>query len=338
MKSQVSSVKSNLEWYSYLIKNLIRRECIARLHLSRRDLKEVVGKSLLSTEETNQLIASKIQEGVPFMVGRFGGTELSTIVSVLRAHKFPHIDRREYYLERLYRLSGFFPQSIELEEKFTNLMLQYAEDVDLLGTWQLFMEDYIIKKYAIQTQVTKLGFLSPWELRNMPDSKVKPWSHALAGKKVLVIHPFEDSIKEQYENHREHIFENIFPAEDILPVFDLKTIKAVQSLGGENTEQFETWFNALDYMIDQCRKQDFDVAIIGCGAYGFPLAAEIKKMGKCAIHLGGATQLMFGIKGRRWMENSFAEFADNVINNYWVSPSNEETPKSAARVEGGCYW
>lgn len=338
MKSQTDGLKSNFEWYSYLIKNIIRRECTARLHLSRRDLKTVAGKPLLSIEETNQLIASKIQKGVPFMVGRFGGTELSTVVSVLRAHKFPHIDRREYYLERLYRLSGFFPHSIELEEKFTNLMLQYAGDVDLLGSWQLFMEDYIIKNYAMQTQVTKLGFLSPWELRHVPNRQVKPWSHALAGKKVLIIHPFEDSIKEQYENNREHIFENIFPAEDILPVFELKTIKAVQSLGGENTEQFETWFNALDYMIDQFRKQEFDVAIIGCGAYGFPLAAEIKRMGKCAIHLGGATQLMFGIKGRRWMENKFAEFADKVMNDYWITPSKSETPVSAMEVEGGCYW
>lgn len=338
MRSQAGRRKSNLEWYSYLIKNLIIREGTARLHLSRKDLKYVAGKPLLSIEETNQLIASKIQAGIPFMAARFGGTELSTIVSVLRAHKFPHIDRREYYLERLYRLSGFFPQSIELEEKFTDLMLKYAGDVDLLGTWQLFMEDYIIKNYAIQTQVTKLGFLSPWELWRTPDSKVKPWSNALAGKKVLVIHPFEDSIKEQYKNNRENIFRNIFPAEDILPGFELKTIKAVQSLGGENTQQYETWFDALAYMTDQCKQQDFDVAIVGCGAYGLPLAAEIKKMGKCAIHLGGATQLMFGIKGRRWMEDSFAEFADHVMNDCWISPSKAETPESAMKVEGGCYW
>ena len=46
----------------------------------------------------------------------------------------------------------------------------------------------------------------------------------------------------------------------------------------------------------------FDVAIIGCGAYGMPLAAMLKQAGKQAIHLGGATQLLFGIKGKRWEE------------------------------------
>ena len=52
-------------------------------------------------------------------------------------------------------------------------------------------------------------------------------------------------------------------------------------------------------------KIDFDVAIIGCGAYGFPLAAKLKQAGKQAIHLAGATQLLFGIKGKRWEEYQF---------------------------------
>lgn len=44
-------------------------------------------------------------------------------------------------------------------------------------------------------------------------------------------------------------------------------------------------------------KINFDTAIIGCGAYGMPLAAQIKNAGRQAIHLGGAVQLLFGIKG-----------------------------------------
>ena len=55
---------------------------------------------------------------------------------------------------------------------------------------------------------------------------------------------------------------------------------------------------ALNYMFDEAMKKNFDVAIIGCGAYGFPLAAKLKQAGKIVIHLGGATQLLFGIIGR----------------------------------------
>lgn len=34
---------------------------------------------------------------------------------------------------------------------------------------------------------------------------------------------------------------------------------------------------------------EFDIAIIGCVDYGFPLAAHIKRIGKQATHIGDAT-------------------------------------------------
>ena len=40
-------------------------------------------------------------------------------------------------------------------------------------------------------------------------------------------------------------------------------------------------------MSEEIAKIDFDIALIACGAYGFPLASRIKNMGKIAIHCGG---------------------------------------------------
>lgn len=156
-----------------------------------------------------------------------------------------------------------------------------------------------------------------------------PWSKALEGKKVLVIHPFAKSIELQYKK-RELLFANI----NVLPAFDLITLKAVQTIAGERTD-FATWFDALKWMEDEIDKLDFDVAIIGCGAYGFPLAAHCKQIGKKAIHLGGATQILFGIKGKRWEE---LPAVAALMNEHWVSPLPEETPKEKIKVEGGCYW
>ena len=100
-------------------------------------------------------------------------------------------------------------------------------------------------------------------------------------------------------------------------------------------------------MEDKISEIDFDIAILGCGAYGLPLAAHIKRMGRQAIHLGGGTQLLFGIKGRRWEENYVWKYPTPVkldlnykdlFNEHWVRPSREETPQNAQRVEDGCYW
>ncbi|WP_274095727.1 hypothetical protein [Riemerella anatipestifer] len=41
-----------------------------------------------------------------------------------------------------------------------------------------------------------------------------------------------------------------------------------------------TWFDALEDMKNKIDLVDFDVAIIGCGAYGLPLASYIKNKGK----------------------------------------------------------
>ena len=77
---------------------------------------------------------------------------------------------------------------------------------------------------------------------------------ALAGKKVLVIHPFEESIQNQYKH-----FDKLFPGTDILPEFELKTLKAVQTAGSATDARFATWFDALDYMCRECEKIDFGI-------------------------------------------------------------------------------
>ena len=149
-------------------------------------------------------------------------------------------------------------------------------------------------------------------------------------KKVLVIHPFEETIIKQYER-KDLLYKN----EKILPDFELKTIKAVQTIAGEKSE-FKDWFEALESMKNKMNSTDFDVAIIGCGAYGFPLAAHAKKLGKIGIHLGGVTQLLFGIKGSRW--ENWTHYTELRKNNGkdWVYAN--EIPKDYKKIENGCYW
>ena len=124
----------------------------------------------------------------------------------------------------------------------------------------------------------------------------------------------------------------------MLPEFQLKTLKAVQTLAGNQDERFHTWFDALDYMFIKAMEIDFDIAIIGCGAYGMPLAIKLKKAGKQAIHLGGATQLLFGIKGARWEQPNYPTKIGKLFNTSWVRPSENDHIKNGATIENACYW
>lgn len=278
------------------------------------------GRKLLNAQDGNQRILSLIESGQPFVVARFGSVELSAIIrrEGQRLNKsVPDTDGE------LCTNAGFFPNDKQYIDKFSQMMLDEISQIDLLGVWHNPEEEYVVERYMPKTQVTPIEAVEPYVYE-------EPWSKALKGKKVLVIHPFEESIKEQYIKHQK-LFLN--PA--VLPDFELKTIKAVQTQAGEQDERFESWFDALDYMKKQMDQTDYDIAIIGCGAYGMPLAIHAKKVGKQAVHMGGATQILFGIKGRRWDDN---EIISKLYNESWIRPNQNETIKKQDTIENGCYW
>ena len=200
--------------------------------------------------------------------------------------------------------------------------------------WGLWMEDYMLAQWEPNAKITRWRYIAPYYQRK--ENGEFPWTHALKGKKILVINPFTDSIKVQYENNREQLFSKIYEPDEILPEFELIILKSVQTSGGTVDPRFATWFDALDWMIEECRKIDFDVALIGCGAYGYLLAAAIKRMGKGAIQTCGSTQMFFGVLGERWTADE--KLMNEVVNSYWIRPSEDERPKNFEKVEGGCYW
>lgn len=288
--------------------------------------KRWAGRPVLSVRETNEYIYDAVMAGRPFMAARYGLVEMEAVVKreITNCEGPQSEDFYQKMLNSLNVNAGMFSNDLEGAFRFAELYAQCAGEADLLGIWQDGIEEYILKKYSPKSALTALKNLEPYYEEEVP------WSRALKGKRVLVIHPFADTIRAQYETNRDKIWN-----ENILPEFELITYKALQTQGDERDERFSTWFQALDYMKEEISNIDFDVALIGCGAYGLPLAEAVKKMGKQAIHLGGSTQIMFGIKGKRWESMDF--FVRNM-NEYWVRPSANEIPKGASKVEEGCYW
>ena len=287
--------------------------------------KKYGGRTLKKSTELSEKIQKTINCGTPFFMGRFGSTELLT-TSIFEFHIN---SKKANAMEQLKKWSGFFPKDVSLGEKFAKLMCMSMKELDVLGVWFTQFEDYYIKHFLSDTaELTYLSDLEPWS------NPQNPWTKALKGKKVLVIHPFAETIEKQYNNRRTELF----PGTDILPEFELITLKAVQTSAEASDDRFKTWFDAFEWMYDQAMMIDFDIAILGCGAYGFPLAARLKKAGKQAVHLGGVTQILFGIKGKRWDTEKHYEYIRKLYNDAWVYPSDNEIPKGAKKIENGCYW
>jgi hypothetical protein len=284
----------------------------------------------------SDLIKNKLLDRNPLMVCRFGSVELRCLANYysIKNHKnnyWKYISGKispfwwdERTTKTMANNAGFFPPTPRALELYSQLMLEDIKLVDVLGSW-LHAEHFFNKELSNSVRVG-LGDLHPYNFKD-------PWSEALKGKKVLVVHPFDESIKNQYLKR-----ELLFKDQRILPDFELKTLKAVQSIANTKTS-FKDWFEALDYMKGKISDIDFDIAIIGCGAYGFPLAAHVKRMGKKALHLGGVTQVLFGIIGNRWLQESNHTYVkDNFFNEHWVRPLPSETPQGIDKVEGACYW
>lgn len=299
----------------------------------------------LDRQKANDLIYSLLLRDGGCTISRFGTLEIGIVNNYLTVHSKENILKRCYqyitdntglpwwdslFFRSMHLNAGIFPESIDVLNRFSERYLADIPEIDLLGSF-----NYAEKFMPLRDDVINvhLECLYPFFVE-------RPWTRALKNKKVLVVHPFEKTIKSQYAR-RECIFDN----SEILPSYELKTFKAVQSNAGNNVP-FKDWFEALKWMEDEIAKIDFDICILGCGAYGLPLAATIKRMGKKAIHMGGGSQLLFGIKGKRWDNDAYhwknlPQLDTNyssLYNEYWVRPSQGEIPKDANKVEGACYW
>ena len=293
-----------------------------------------ISPQAISRIDTNNMIFNLIKSDKPFMVGRFGWTELDTLIhydnflkmnSLEKLHEWSLTLRYPFskncILNDIHRQSGFYPVTKKNISLFREEMISSMKRVDLLASWVKGECRY--QKYMQDIQICKLDFIEPYLSEN-------PWSEALEGLKVLIVHPFTDSIYDQYTQNRSNIFKDM----KVLPKFELKLIKAPQTLPGDN-HSFSNWFETLEALTKETYQMDFDIALIGCGAYGFPLASRIKNFGKKSIHLGGATQLLFGIKGKRWDQQKVFM---NLYNEFWKYPSINEKPKGYFGLDRGSYW
>jgi hypothetical protein len=211
--------------------------------------------------------------------------------------------------------SGFFPSNEKKYlEKYGRLYEKATINTDLMKTIGAIPKEVEMISYIDE----KKRIISSEEVR--PWFQEKPWTRYLKGKKVLVVSPFKKDILNQYKK-KEKLFENRM----VIPKFKIKAVKAVNTRGKEDVP-FGDWFEALEHQKEMISSVDFDVALLGCGAYGMPLCDYIKTdLNRSAIYMGGGLQLLFGLRGARWDGQSQYE---ELFNEYWKYPTqNVHDPK-----------
>jgi len=305
--------------FKLLANRLIRLPLRQARDLYERCRYQALFHELLRHEDANRHILNLIGSGQPLLISRIGHTEGRIVGEWLfRGGHYGQLTHKQAHQN-----AGIFPVEGSLLTRFSEIYSAALLEVDLLGFWQTIYQARWLASLPKRPLLAPLESLEPY-------FHPQPWSSALAGRRVLVVHPFARSIASQYRQRRQSLFTN----QEILPAFELDVLAPPQTLAPA-TGGYADWQDALETLISQALARPFDLALLGCGAYGMPLGAAIKRAGRQAIHLGGSLQLLFGIRGRRW--DALPSFQP-LFNEAWVRPSAEETPQRAESVDAGCYW
>ena len=277
--------------------------------------------NLIKNDEANKLISSKIENNIPINVGRVGRNELQVCIGYNT-----NTSIESFWLTNLQNNAGVYGSEKDILE-FCEAYIGSISKADLHVYWDMGeefkqLQTHFFRSYAKDTPLLENRSVEPFHFQD-------PWSKQLKDKNVLVVNPLGESIYNQYRN-RDLLWDN----KDILPEFNLTVYQNVQSIG--NNGPHSGWSESFNIMKKEISELEFDIALLGCGAYGMPLCTFIKEqMNKTAIYVGGGLQILFGIKGKRWDTHDEISV---MYNENWVRPLPHEIPTKKDLVENGCYW
>ena len=298
-------------------------------------------KRLLESANASARISALLRSNTTFLAARMGNSEQEAAFYFHEQGATAHALKRG----QLENNAGVYWTKSDRGLSRDEMLAVYAAEFvramslsDFIGTYSTPPEDRtdafeaaLVTRYCLPRAACSPVKPRVLEPRFADVYHYEPWSAALEGKTVLIIHPFEESIRSQYARRRQ-----VWPDARMLPDFaELKTVKVpISAVGRHPHRDFLETLEVLQQAVEAA--QPFDVALMGCGGYGLPLAAYIRgNLSRSAIYVGGGLQLMFGITGSRWLGRPDMK---PLVNEFWVRPSASETPVNAIQFERASYF
>lgn len=281
-------------------------------------------------------IQTALQKKEGALIGRNGTIELETLFFRLYGSS-PNQPYPMSISRRIELHAGIWPSSKQSLDKWVFQMTESIRLCDVLvAGW------YEPLKEAERKLLDKTNTIAPRiPLRSLEPYYVEPdkrWTNLLAGQRVAVVTSFAQTVNEQIEK-REEVWPSFTdsllpPTVEWVPIQTGYAPILAQGRCGWSSD-ITSWDVAVSSVVKQVVESKASIVLIGCGGLGMLIGVECKKRGIIAVVLGGATQVLFGIKGQRWSNHSVIS---QLWNEAWTWPKQSETPQGASEVEGACYW
>lgn len=287
-----------------------------------------------------KLLESALQKDTSLLVGKIGTIECN-ILYMLSVNKSlePPLEYRQVLEEN----AGVFPSDSESITRWVKEARSAICSADCLATgWYEKTRDFeetLFRLWGWRGQKVALRSLEPYYAADVEEC----WTSLLSGQSVCVVTSFTETARKQVEKGEERVWAlhlhlqkgRLWPA-DVRWSWVQTGYAPSLALGRAGWEESpEDWSEAVAWVVAEVLRTDARIVLVGCGGLGMLIGARLKAHGKICIVLGGAVQVLFGIKGRRWEGHSVIS---KFWNSEWVWPSLEETPAGAEGVENSCYW
>ena len=282
--------------------------------------------------EINDKIIELFDTHTPFSVVRIGNTEGYFLQEYLHGRTL----HNEWY-KWMFIIAGIFPNTDEyLRTVWSEKVLSALKNsdvsmfVDISGEIERdhSMDSFYIEHphcYQDDCCVLDAGFLVGKDIHRVHCEV--PWTTKLQGKKVLVISPFEKTIKTQWSK-KELVWDDAVDKMNGFELVDVIKAPFHPMVDDTNLNGKESWYEVAEMYMNKMDQYDYDVVLIGAGAYAPVLADHAKKSGKIGITICGALQLLFGIMGPRWVDYPCYFPWKKMFNEHWIYPLNDDKPKN----------
>jgi len=284
----------------------------------------------LNEAQSQTWIAEALARRAPCAIGKVGTCELLSQEYLDRWIQLPWPANASWKrpARRLYSNAGVFPIRRDIYRRWAGEYRGAVRKMDFLAQWQppgSFLEAYEQK------------FLDRDFSRGVRGSFVglepvgAAWLRPLAELRWLVVSPFCETVKTQLPKLALlNVFHGVEPECLERAARSCRFVPCPQ-LPYMVPPVHRDWFQGLEELKKAMESEEFDVAIIGAGAWSLPLAVHAKALGRVGLHLGGTVNLLFGIRGGRFEERG-------LYNEHWMRPLPQERPANCHTLEQGAYW
>jgi hypothetical protein len=282
-------------------------------------------------------IGAALDESRGFAAGKVGNSEKHWMYQPLARARTAGPLRERAYALMLGRSSessaGIFPRDAGFYARFNDFYIEQVQQLDFLGLFGTWNEPELVEHYRLKPRLMHYQDQEPD--RSIPDDPARCYLPLFAGKRILFVSPFAELLKERAS---ERVFEAVWAKTGKRWFHPARTeaLRVPYGWASDTQERYGTSIDLFEALKAEMATKRFDVALIGAGGLGIPLATHAKSLGKLAISLGGHLQVLFGLLGERWRTDP--QWQRDYITEAWIDPPEEYRSAEAHSGDYGAYW